>query len=153
MAGSPSIVSPDVGGPCNTVVNGEAVVFYLVDPRGTDGAKDARASFFEPSPGSFHRRGRKPRRTGVSGRQCVPEIEKPKRRRRYFVRPEIRRSRIFLSAFTSGMSAVTGDFYFVGSGVLTELAAILFSGGSDTYAGRMSAFTRFCVCHGFSPMN
>ena len=49
----------------------------------------------------------------------------------------------FVSPFTAGMPTVTGNFHLVGSGVLTEFAAIFFSGGSYTHARWMSAFTRF----------
>jgi len=45
------------------------------------------------------------------------------------------------------MAAVAGDFRFVRSRVLAELAAIFFSSGRDAHAGQVRALPGLLACH------
>jgi hypothetical protein len=45
------------------------------------------------------------------------------------------------------MAAVTGNFGLATAGVLAKLAAISFSPGRDTYAGKMRTLVLFVRCH------
>jgi hypothetical protein len=45
------------------------------------------------------------------------------------------------------MAAIAGNFGIVAAGILAKLAAISFSPGRDTHAGKMRTLVLFVRCH------